>query len=300
MPRRKNEKLDKKPFAVLYKQLYMTPLAQDWKAMVTFEQFLILADYDGVVDLSFLGIHDITGVPIDILQAGVAELIKPNPHPYWDDVDCRRLEPLQHDRDFGWRITNYAKYSVDMFKLVMNEQQRIYQQRQRQKKKRPPSERPVGRPPSVESIMTKPDNFKFQRPRSIPDNFFVTPKVLEWAMKHKYKPDPKLYLEEFKSYFSNKGTRYIDWDVTFMNWIRNSLPGGRFYSRVAHEAKNTALAPSHKPFEPPKDTTLSLQAELTHAKSMIEILDKSGKNAEMWLKEVARLEKRIEILKNDQ
>lgn len=252
--------------------------------MVTFQQCLILADYDGIVDLSILGMHDKTGLPVDFLEAGIAALVKPRTVRNIKTPIPGRLVPLE-GRDFGWRIVEYAKYSLDMFEQMA---QRLWTQQQYQyqkNKKKPPSKTPArkrGRPPSVKAIM-KAEGFIYAHPRCVPQNFAVTERVLAWAMKSKHRPDPKLYLESFKKHFKKKGARYADWELAFINWIRNHQPGGVLYTRGQRQPAKAV----------PADTLLSLQADLKHAEGML-VNRRNGKHKDHWLREVAKIKRQIE------
>ena len=97
-------------YAKVFRQIYDSTLAEDWRALVTFQQFLVLADSEGVVDMTPSAIHRITNIPADIITAGIEKLCQPDPASRSSSEDGRRIVRLDHDRDWGWRIVNYLYY----------------------------------------------------------------------------------------------------------------------------------------------------------------------------------------------
>lgn len=80
--------------------------------MVTFQQMIVLADKDGMVDMTPEAISRRTSIPLDIIELGIAELMKPDPRSRTPDEDGRRIVLLEDHRDWGWHIVNHAKYQA--------------------------------------------------------------------------------------------------------------------------------------------------------------------------------------------
>ncbi len=99
-------------YAKLFRQMYHGTLATDgpWEALVTFQQMLILADKDGVVDMTHKAIARETTIPLEIITQGIDVLEQPDPESRTPDEDGRRIIRLSEHRSWGWRITNYPKY----------------------------------------------------------------------------------------------------------------------------------------------------------------------------------------------
>ena len=99
-------------YAKIFSQIYDGTLCTSgpWEALVTFQQLLILADQDGVVDMTAAAIARRTTIPIDIITRGIAALMEPDPESRTPDEGGRRLVPLADGRSWGWRIVNYVKY----------------------------------------------------------------------------------------------------------------------------------------------------------------------------------------------
>lgn len=99
-------------YAKIFSQMYDGTLATDgpWQALVTFQQLLILADQDGVVDMTIPAIVRRTTIPREIIETGIAALMLPDPESRTPTEEGRRIVPLSEGRAWGWRIVNYAKY----------------------------------------------------------------------------------------------------------------------------------------------------------------------------------------------
>jgi len=122
-------------YGKIFESIYDGSLAcGDWKALITFQQLIILADQDGVVDMTDIAIHRRTTIPLEIIQKGIEELLKPDPHSRSKDEDGRRLVLLDSERDWGWVIVNYEHYRKLANAAERREQNRQAQQRSRAKR----------------------------------------------------------------------------------------------------------------------------------------------------------------------
>jgi uncharacterized phage protein (TIGR02220 family) len=97
-------------YGKIFRQIYDGSLSEDWQALVTFQQFLILCDKDGIVDMTLPAIQRVTNLPEDILKHGISHLENPDPQSRTPIKDGRRIERLDPDREWGWRIVNHAYY----------------------------------------------------------------------------------------------------------------------------------------------------------------------------------------------
>jgi len=80
---------------------------------------LVLADRDGVVDMTHEAIARRTNRPISIIRETIAKLESPDAASRTPDDDGRRIKRLDEHRDWGWMITNY-----DRFRLIASDEQR--------------------------------------------------------------------------------------------------------------------------------------------------------------------------------
>jgi len=97
-------------YGKIFASMYDGTLASNWKALVTFQQMIVLADADGVVDITPDRLAARTGIPEAILKEGIEALEAPDEYSRTRSMDGRRIERLDAHRPWGWRIVNYAKY----------------------------------------------------------------------------------------------------------------------------------------------------------------------------------------------
>jgi len=101
-------------FSKVFQSIYNGSLATvgPWEAMVTFQQFLVLSDKFGDVDMTADVIARRTIIPLEIIEKGIAELSKPDPLSRDKTAEGRRIVLINPDRPWGWHIVNYTKYSA--------------------------------------------------------------------------------------------------------------------------------------------------------------------------------------------
>lgn len=99
-------------FGKVFASMYDGTLATrgPWQALVTFQQFIVLADRAGIVDMTADAIARRTTIPIDIIKIGIAALEQPDSESRSPDLEGRRIVRLSDTRDWGWQIVNHDKY----------------------------------------------------------------------------------------------------------------------------------------------------------------------------------------------
>lgn len=99
-------------YAKVFVQIYDGTLCTKgpWEALVTFQQFLVLADPEGNVDMTAEAISRRTTIPLQIIEKGIKALAKPDPESRTPTEEGRRLIPLSDGRNWGWKIVNYKYY----------------------------------------------------------------------------------------------------------------------------------------------------------------------------------------------
>lgn len=90
--------------------MYDGTLAGHWQAIVTMQQMIVLANEDGVVDMTPDAISRRTTIPLEIIRAGIEHLEKPDPLSRTPGDEGKRIELLDGHRPWGWRLVNFAKY----------------------------------------------------------------------------------------------------------------------------------------------------------------------------------------------
>lgn len=97
-------------YGKIFESIYDGTLAADWQAMVTFQQFIVLADSEGIVNLTPSALSHRTGIPLKILEHGIAKLQESDPHSRSTEFGGKRIVLLDDHRQWGWQIVNYTYY----------------------------------------------------------------------------------------------------------------------------------------------------------------------------------------------
>lgn len=97
-------------YAKIFESIYDGSLRKDWRALVTFQQLLVLCDEEGFIDKTPDAISARTTIPIEIIQAGITELASPDPESRSQEEEGRRIVLINPARKWGWRIVNYTNY----------------------------------------------------------------------------------------------------------------------------------------------------------------------------------------------
>lgn len=103
-----------------------------WEAVVTFQQFIILADRNGHVDMTPEAISRRTTIPLEIIKKGIAVLEQPDAHSRTPDEGGRRIVRLSDSRPWGWHIVNHAHYRAIRSQEERREYMRQFQRRKRE------------------------------------------------------------------------------------------------------------------------------------------------------------------------
>lgn len=97
-------------YAKIFESIYDGSLRKDWKALITFQQLLVLADEAGYVDKTPDAISARTTIPLDIIIHGLDQLSSPDPDSRSKEEEGRRIVLINPDRRWGWRIVNHKEY----------------------------------------------------------------------------------------------------------------------------------------------------------------------------------------------
>lgn len=97
-------------YGKIFSSIYEGTLYGHWKAIVTMQQLIVLADADGIVDMTPQAIAARTSIPLDIIQAGLQILADPDPYSRTPGEDGRRIVLIDAHRPWGWSLVNHEKY----------------------------------------------------------------------------------------------------------------------------------------------------------------------------------------------
>jgi len=118
-------------YGKIFESMFDGTLTEDWQALITFQQMIILSDADGVVDMTPSAITRRTGIPIEHINAGIVSLELDDPYSRTPDHNGKRIIRLDDHRPWGWFIVNHEKY-----KLIQNAEDKRQQARNRKRKQR--------------------------------------------------------------------------------------------------------------------------------------------------------------------
>ncbi len=116
-------------FGKIFQQMYDSTVCEDWRAMVTFQQLIVLANEKGEVDMTPEAISRRTNIPLeDIIRPGIESLLKGDRLSRSKDAGGARIIPLP-DREYGWSIPTFHHYT-----FIIAEEQKRKANADRQKK----------------------------------------------------------------------------------------------------------------------------------------------------------------------
>lgn len=118
-------------YGKIFDTIYDGTLAEDWRALITFQQMIVLCDADGTIDMTPAAISRRTGIPIEHIKAGIEILENPDPYSRTEGEDGRRIRRLDPHRPWGWYLVNHEKYKALQDAETVRAQNRERKRRQR-------------------------------------------------------------------------------------------------------------------------------------------------------------------------
>ena len=122
-------------FSKLFSSLWGGSLYGRFEASAVFMVVLSLCDHNGVIDMTPEAIAGTTGWPVDFIRKGLGELVAPDKRSRTPDHGGCRLRPLDDHREWGWSVTNYAKYRDQMRSIERREYLKEAKRKERAKKR---------------------------------------------------------------------------------------------------------------------------------------------------------------------
>lgn len=101
-----------KLYARVFIHILDSSIAENWQHRHVFEDLLKLADQRGEIDMTVEAIARRTNVPLSVVAEAIVALQKPDPNSRFSDEHGCRLQLLDENRTWGWRIVNFAKYDT--------------------------------------------------------------------------------------------------------------------------------------------------------------------------------------------
>lgn len=122
-------------YGKLFSSMYDGSLVESWQALVTFQQMIVLCDADGVIDMTPEAISRRTGIPLEIIKAGIEILERPDERSRTPDENGKRIIRIDAHRDWGWFLVNHEKYKSMQDSDTVRVQNRERKRRQREREK---------------------------------------------------------------------------------------------------------------------------------------------------------------------
>ena len=212
-------------YGKLFAQMYDGTLGTKgpWQALVTFQQLVILADKHGELDMTIEAIARRTTIPIEIIREGIKALEQPDPDSRSPALEGRRIDRLNADRDWGWRIVNYAHYRSIRTQDDRREYMKHYQRERRAKVKESTVSTSGKQNQPIAEAKAEASKERAARGTRLPPDWKPTPDLQAWAAEKRPDLDLAGVLERFRDYWAaqpgTKGVK-LDWPATYRNWIR--------------------------------------------------------------------------------
>ena len=118
-------------YAKIFAQILDSSIAEDYQVRRMFMDLLVLADPEGVVDMTHESIARRLNVPLDLVVSTMSTLSTPDNTSRTPDDDGRRIVLLDGHRNWGWKVVNFKKYHAMRDENARREYHRVYQQKRR-------------------------------------------------------------------------------------------------------------------------------------------------------------------------
>lgn len=256
-------------YGKVFEQMYEGTLASrgPWEALVTFQQFIVLANRHGEVDMTPDAISRRTTIPLEIIQKGIESLEQVDPDSRTPDEDGRRIARLDDHRSWGWRIVNYDKYRKIRSEEERREYQRVLMANRRKKEKESKSAEmlaPVSNvsPCSMQYVVkTFPENKNETDPLKSEGvkepvykcQFFVVTDHHDKALeKHYPHVNRAAAYEEMAAWCADQKAKKPKWKgiqrplAFFKNWCKKEAPGSVVLSRDELRKKRSDMTDQGK------------------------------------------------------
>lgn len=106
-------------------------MEEDLVTRYVFMSMIVLANADGVVDITLNSLARRFNIPLTDLTAAIKKLEQPDRLSRCDDDEGRRLLKLDGHREWGWRIVNHSKYNTLRSEKDRREYMKNYMQKRR-------------------------------------------------------------------------------------------------------------------------------------------------------------------------
>lgn len=231
-------------YGKIFQQIYDGSLRSDPMVRLVFMDMVILADRDGIVDMTHEAISARTNVALDDVCAAINQLENPDPRSRSPKENGARIKRLDDHRDWGWQLINYEYYLRKGTKEDKNEKDKIRIRKLRKENKgvakcSKPS-KPVRDVAHIDiDIDIDKDVKKKQTKKKAcvwPKGFCLTDKMKVYATDKGIAPEKvDAFFDEMKDWAASKGIVYVDWEAAFRTRVRKAPQLGRQFMNNSGE-----------------------------------------------------------------
>jgi hypothetical protein len=245
-------------YGKIFEQIYEGSLRMNWKAMITFQQMIILCDKDGILDMTPDALHFRTGVPLDIIKEGLEILELPDPESRTRSKEGRRIIRLDEHRGWGWQLVNHNYY-----RDLLNRKDKKERDRSRMAKKRAEGKRNKNKGvadsrqespgvPVVAHTNTNTDTNtdantntqkeeKNKKKKSVacvwPSDFILTDVMKTYAIDKGINPKKvDAFFDDFKNWADQNEKTYKDWTAAFRTRVGKAPEYGKQFLKSKPKA----------------------------------------------------------------
>jgi hypothetical protein len=225
-------------YTPLFSSLTTGTLCGRWPDVGLWPIVLSLADRYGVVDVTTAYIAGITGLGIDEVVACMKRFCEPDPYSRSSDEGGARLLLIEpQNRNWGWRIVNYSKYSERARKRAYDERRQASgENAQRLRVARASRHDPTRSDATRDDPLSSQLNSNHRketkaRKTELPEDFGLDSELEEYATSRLPGVDVQALMADYRGKARAKGWKYANWRQAFQDFVRNAMPtSGHFAS----------------------------------------------------------------------
>jgi hypothetical protein len=210
-------------YGKIFDSIYNGTLYGQWEALVTMQQLIVLADVDGVVDMTPMAISARTSIPREIIDKGLDILGSPDKYTRTPGSDGRRIELIDDHRPWGWVLVNYEHYKALRDADTVRAQTRARVRKHRENKKLA-EDVTHGNAPKRHIDIDIDIDIPIEKPigasKRVPKKWKPPPKGLRFAADVGMTSEECVeQLDQFRDHEFKNARK--DWDAAWRTWCRN-------------------------------------------------------------------------------
>ena len=243
-------------YSKIFRRIYESSIAENPTLRFTFMDLLVLADKDGIVDMTHEAIARITNRPLPEIKETISILESPDPKSRSPEENGARIRRIDSHRDWGWIIVHY-----DRFHDMAEEEERRMATRERVRRYREKSRNSsIHEQKDLCNADVTPCNNLYGKVTDSSVSVSVsesvqkrgcggkTDRIPTWEKVELYGAKiglSKEQCEEFFDHFSSNGwkvsgkTPMVSWEAALRNWLRRHR-SGCFKSNAPEKKKGWA------------------------------------------------------------